>query len=157
MYIRWMEIKFLGNLVVRQVQPHEIQAKYPHPKGLMMTGEDHVRHIVEASLTGLTQVALPLGLGIVAPLFGYTRTVTRWTKDAVWPTEGTDGLKAFGVVDERLNVYHGVSIAHWARRNKGLIKAYEPDAKERCQLPGIRIEPTDFFHLLMSIPHGTLR
>src|SRR2546426_194060 len=67
MHIRGMEIEFCGNLVVRQVQPHEIQAQYPHPKGLMMTGEDRVRQIVEASLTGLAQVALTFGLSIVPP------------------------------------------------------------------------------------------
>ena len=112
MYIRGMEIEFFSNLVVRQVQPHEIQAQYPHPQGLVMTSEDRVRQIVEASLTGLAQIALTLGLGIVVPLLDHLRTVTSWTKDTVWPTQGTDGRKAFGVVDEGLNVYHGVSIAH---------------------------------------------
>ena len=33
-------IEFLSNLVVRQVKPQEIQAQYPYPKRLMMTGKD---------------------------------------------------------------------------------------------------------------------
>ncbi len=80
-----MEIAFGGHGVVRQVQPQAIQAQYPHPEGLMMTGEDRVRQIVEASLTGLAQGALTLGLGIVTPLFDNLRTVTRWTLDTVGP------------------------------------------------------------------------
>jgi hypothetical protein len=80
-----MEIEFLGHLLIRQVEPHEIQAEYPHPKGLMVTGKDRVRHIVEALLTGLAEVVPTLGLGIVTPLFGNFRTVTRWTQDTVGP------------------------------------------------------------------------
>jgi len=80
-----IEIEFLGNLVVREVEPHEIQAQYPHPQGLMMTGKDRVRHIVKTSLAGLAQVALPLGLGIVAPLLSNIKTIITWTKDTIWP------------------------------------------------------------------------
>jgi len=48
-----LEIKFLRNVTVREVEPHEIQAQYPHPQGLMMAGKDRVGHIVKASLAGL--------------------------------------------------------------------------------------------------------
>ena len=64
-----IEIEFLGHVVVREVESHEIQAQYPHPQGLMMAGKDRVRHIVKASLAGLAQGALTLGLGVVEPLF----------------------------------------------------------------------------------------
>ncbi len=80
-----IEIEFLGNLVVREVEPHEIQAQYPHPQGLMMTGKDRVRQIVKASLAGLAQVALPLGLGVVASLLSNLKAITTWTKDTIWP------------------------------------------------------------------------
>ena len=72
-------------LVVREVEPHEIQAEYPHSKGLMMAGKDRVRQIVKASLAGLAQVALTLGLGVVEPLFSNLKTITPWTIDTVWP------------------------------------------------------------------------
>ena len=78
-------IECLGNVVVREVEPHEIQAQYPHPKGLMMTGKDRVRHIVKTSLAGLAQVALTLGLGVIAPLLSNLKTLTAWTTDTVWP------------------------------------------------------------------------
>jgi len=80
-----MEIECLGNVVVREVEPHEIQAQYPHPKGWMMTGKDRVRHIVKTSLAGLAQGALTLGLGVIAPLLRKLKTLTAWTTDTVWP------------------------------------------------------------------------
>ena len=82
-----------------------------------MTGKDGVSQIVEASRTGRAPVTLTLRLRIVAPLFGHLSTVTRGTTDPVWPTQGSDGLKAFVVVDKRLHVYHGASIAQEAREN----------------------------------------
>jgi len=51
----------------------------------MVAGKDRVRQIVEALLTGLAAVALTLGLGLVTPLFGHLRTVTRWTLDTIGP------------------------------------------------------------------------
>jgi len=77
----------------------------------MMASKDRVRQIVEAAATGRAQVTLALRLGLVAPLFGHLSACTIRTTDTLWPLEGTDGLKTFRVVDERLNVYHGASIA----------------------------------------------
>lgn len=52
----------------------------------MVTGKNRVRQIIAALLTGLAEVALTLGLGLVMPLFDNLRTVTPWTLDAVGPT-----------------------------------------------------------------------
>lgn len=112
MHIRRVEIKLLGYLVIRQVEAHEIQAQEPHSTGLMVAGKDRVSQIVEAPLTGLTQIALTLGLGFVAPLFRHLSTVASWTLDAVRPAYVPDGLKTFGVVDEGLYVYHDASITY---------------------------------------------
>ena len=101
----------MGHVVVREVESHAIQAPYPHPQGLRMAGKERVRQIVTASLAGLAQGALTLGLGVIAPLLGNIKTITRGTRDPVWPAEGADSLKTFGVVDERLYGYHDARIA----------------------------------------------
>jgi hypothetical protein len=80
-----MEIEFLSHVVVREIEPHAIQAPYPQPQGLMMTGKDRVRSIVKASLAGLAQRALTLGLRVVASLLSHLKTLTPWTKDTVGP------------------------------------------------------------------------
>ena len=66
----------------------------------MMTSKHRVGSSVEVAVTGLAQVTLTLGLGVVTTLCGDLRAVTTGTTDPVCPAEGTDSLKAFGVVDE---------------------------------------------------------
>ena len=85
-----------------------------------------VCQIVEAWLTGLAQIALTRGLGVVVPLFRHRRAITRGTMDTVRPAQATNGLKTFGVVDERLNVYHGASIAYGASWNKYQKQSEQP-------------------------------
>lgn len=85
-----------------------------------MVGKDRVRQIVEASLARLAQVALTLGLGIVSPLFDDGRAITAGTPHTVWPTQATNRLKTFGVVDERLNVYHDAQYHPWRQLKQRL-------------------------------------
>jgi hypothetical protein len=65
-----------------------------------MPGKDGLCQILEASATQLTQIALTVRLGVVATLFGYLRAVTGRTAKAVWLAQGTNGFKAFAVVNE---------------------------------------------------------
>jgi hypothetical protein len=51
----------------------------------MVTGKDRVGQIVKAALAGLAQVALTLGLGVIASLLRNLKTITPWTTDTVWP------------------------------------------------------------------------
>jgi hypothetical protein len=108
-----VQVEFLGNLRVREVESHEVQTQHPSPKWLMMASKDRVRQIVAASLTQLAQIALTLGLSVVSPLFGDLRALTAWTPHPVGPTQVPNGLKTFGVVDERLHVYHGTQYRPW--------------------------------------------
>jgi hypothetical protein len=78
-----------------------------------MAGKNGVSQIVKAPLTGLAPVALPLGLSLIAPLFGDLRTLAMGAHNAVRPAHIADGGEAFGVVHQRLQVDHGASIAHW--------------------------------------------
>src|SRR5687767_2818752 len=79
----------------------------------MMTGKDSVGQIVKSSLTGLTHIALPLGLSIIVPLFGDLWTLAMGARHAVRPAQIADGGETFGVVHQRLHVDHGASIAHY--------------------------------------------
>jgi hypothetical protein len=112
MDIIFVQIGLLGDLRIREIESHEIPTQDPQSKWLMMASKDGVSPIVETSLTGLAKVALTRGLRIVAPLFGDLRALTIGTLYPVWPAQATDGFETLGVVDERLNVYHGATIAH---------------------------------------------
>jgi len=91
-----------------------------------MPSKDGVGQIVAALATGCAPRALTCRLGVVAPLFGDLGALTAWTADAVWPAQGTDSRKAFRVVDEGLDVYHGASIAYHAMRDKSNVKEDTP-------------------------------
>jgi hypothetical protein len=65
-----------------------------------MPGKDGLGQIVEASATHLTPIALTVRLRVVATLFGDLWAVTGRTANAVWSAQGTDGFKAFAVVNE---------------------------------------------------------
>ena len=78
----------------------------------MMTGKNGVGQIVKAPFTGLTLIALTLGLRVVAPLFGDLWTVAMGASHTIWPAYIADGGETFSVVHQRLQVDHGTSIAH---------------------------------------------
>jgi len=106
-----MEIEGLGPVVVREGEPHDLQAPDPHPQGLMRAGNARVGPLVQASLAGLAQGALTLGWGVSAPWLGQINTIPMGTGDTVWPASGADRLNPCGVVEERWSGYHDTSSA----------------------------------------------
>ena len=78
----------------------------------MMTGTEGVGQIVKATMARLTPVVLAVRLGVDVPLLGDLRAVAMGTLHAFWPAQLADGGETFGVINERLNVYHRASIAH---------------------------------------------
>src|SRR5919106_591133 len=94
------------------IEPHEVRTQNPDAQRLMMTSEDSVGQIVKAPLTGLTPIALPLGLCVIMPLFGDLRTLAMGARDAIGSARSINQ----------------------GRRNR-------TTEWEIAQLPGIQIEP----------------
>jgi len=42
MHVILIEIEFLGYLVIREIEAHEVQTQNPDPKGLMMPGKNGI-------------------------------------------------------------------------------------------------------------------
>ena len=99
-----MQIQLLSNLFIREIQPHQIEAEDPGPQGSMVPGEDRPGQVIEAPLTGRALVSLPRRLGLVVPLLGDLRGDAVRTGHSVWPAHLPDGLEAFTIVDEVLDV-----------------------------------------------------
>ena len=51
LYITAIERQFVGNLLVRHVESHEVQTQYPDFQRLMMSGKDGVGQIIKACVT----------------------------------------------------------------------------------------------------------
>ena len=68
LHITDIEIEFAGDLLVGQVQAHEVKAQDPDPQRLMMTGEDGLGQVIEAHLAGRAAVALALSLPVIVTI-----------------------------------------------------------------------------------------
>src|SRR5215218_10033007 len=68
LHVRPAKAQLPGDLLVREVQPHEVEAQHPHPQWLVMPGQHRAGEVVEAPSTRLTAIALPSLLGVVAPV-----------------------------------------------------------------------------------------
>src|SRR6266511_4060491 len=53
-----IQIEFLSDLLIREIQSHEVEAEDPGPQRLMMTGEDGTGQVVILCLAGLSPVPL---------------------------------------------------------------------------------------------------
>ena len=101
-----VDVQLLGDLLVGEVQPHEVQAQDPDPQRLMMAGEDRIGQVVEPLTAAVAVVALTFGLGVVPAVLGDPVGATPGAPHAIGPAHRPDGLEALGVVDEGLDVDH---------------------------------------------------
>src|SRR4029453_18803787 len=60
-HITLMHRQFVGDLLVRHVESHEIETQHPDFQRLMMAGKDGVGQIITALVTVVTLVALTGG------------------------------------------------------------------------------------------------
>ena len=54
-----VDTQLLGDLLVGEVQPHEVQAQHPDPQRLVMPGEDRPGQVVEPRPAGVAAISLP--------------------------------------------------------------------------------------------------
>src|SRR5262249_17353107 len=92
--------------LVRQVQPHEVQAKEPDTKRLVVAGEDRPGQVIEPPAAAMALVAPAVRLGLIPAVLGNLGGAARGAPHAVGPTHRPDGLKAPGGLDEGLDVDH---------------------------------------------------
>jgi len=62
MHVVLVQVEFLGNLRVGQVQAHEVQAQDPDGQGLVLPGQRRPGQVVEAPAARLTLVAPQMAL-----------------------------------------------------------------------------------------------
>ena len=55
----------MGNLLIRHIESHKVEAQDPYLQGLMMSCENGVREIIKACVTVMTLIALPCRFRIV--------------------------------------------------------------------------------------------
>src|SRR5215831_16973617 len=86
------------------MQPHKIQTQDPHFQRLMMSSKDGVGQVIKACVTVATLIALPCWLRVIKAALDDLLGLTRWTRDAIWPTQLTDRLITLPLIDQILDV-----------------------------------------------------
>jgi hypothetical protein len=105
LHVGLVQRQFLGDLPVREVQAHQVQAQNPDPQRLVVPRQYGAGQVVEAAAAGRATIALPVRLRIVPAVASRRSSVATRAADAVRPAMLTDQFVALGVVDQRREVH----------------------------------------------------
>src|SRR3982750_4322301 len=104
LHVRPTEPQFRSDLPVREVQAHEGEAQYPHPQRLMVSGPRRAAEVVKAPGAGLTAIALPMRLGVVAPIADHRTAAAAGAAHALRPAVLAHEGEALGVIQQSREV-----------------------------------------------------
>src|SRR4051794_14323673 len=95
-----VQAQLLSDLLVRQVEPHEIQTQDPGPKRLMVSSQNSTGQVIEPRSAILTPVPLPMSLGFIMAMADHGGAGTVRAANAVRPSIVPDQLIALGIIDQ---------------------------------------------------------
>ena len=99
-----IQSQFPGDLPVRQVQAHEIQAQHPNPERLVVARQNCPGQIVEAFPAAVAQVALPVPLGVVTPVAHHFEAAAFGALNATGPAMTAHHLETLRVINQKRQV-----------------------------------------------------
>jgi len=70
----------------------------------MMSCKNSVRQVIKPCVTVGTLIALTGWFRVIKAALDDLLRLTRWTRDAIWPTQLTDGLVTLDVIDQILDI-----------------------------------------------------
>ena len=93
-----VQIQLPGDLLIGQIQSHEVQAQDPDLERLMVPSEDGAGQIIEAFSARLTLIALPGRLLLIGTSSGHTLGITTRALSSFWPMKLSDRVIALGII-----------------------------------------------------------
>src|SRR5207249_11583821 len=87
LHITVIHSQFLCNLLIREIQSHEIQTQHPDFQRLMMSRKNRVGQVIKTCVTLATLVALTGRLRVIKAALDDLFGLTRWAGDAIWPAQ----------------------------------------------------------------------
>src|SRR3954463_5274684 len=105
----------MRDLAVRQVYSHEVRAQDPGRNGLMMSGQNGSRQVIEAVLACLAQVSLAASLAIVMTVADHASVTAVKADNAVRPAELTNDVIALRFVEQGRQLDQHGSLPHRER------------------------------------------
>ena len=101
--LRLRQIELGRDLLVRQIQPHEIRAEHPNPQGLMVAREHRIGQIIKGASTMATAISLATDFVCVVPVLGDLLAIAVWAANAIGPSQFAHHFIAFRIVDQSSN------------------------------------------------------
>src|SRR3954454_7654208 len=144
LHVRGAKLELLGDLPVREVEAHEVEAQNPDPQLLMVSGENGPGQVVEAAAAGRAAITLAVRLGIIPAMTGDRGALTVRAADAVGPAVLAHQLVAFRIVDQRRQVHQRRHERHQCRRADPHSTVHRPDRYPWADHPETRQEPQLF-------------
>ncbi len=111
LHIIFVEPQLAGDLAIRQIQAHEVEAQHPSAQWLVMARKDRPRQVVEPTPAVPAAVLLALRLGGITSLLGDRCRTALYAAHLLGPAQRAHRLEALGIVDERLDVQHQITPA----------------------------------------------
>ena len=107
-HITAVQRQFLRNLPIRYIQSHEIEpADFQR---LMMARENGVGQIIKAGIAVVALLALACRFRVIEAALDNLGSLTRWTRNAVWPAQLADSLITLHIINKTLDI----GLHHWA-------------------------------------------
>ena len=85
-----------------------------------MARKNGVGQIIEAGIAVVTLIALPCWFRVIKAALDDLLGLTRWTRDAIWPTQLTDRLITLNLIDQILDV----DLQRWTVLSQFLFEAF---------------------------------
>ncbi len=105
MNISAVQVQFFGNLLVGQVQPHEIQTQYPYLEGLMMSSEDGACKVIKPFAAIFTFITLSGRFFFIKTPFDYSFGITIRTLTSFRPAQLPNSVVTLRIINQSLYVY----------------------------------------------------
>lgn len=101
-----VQIEFLRNLLVREIEPEQVPADDPFAQRLVMRREDGQRQIIKVTVTGVAMITLALALALMQPASLDVFSFTPDASDPFRPAHLSYTLVAFRVVYQVVDLEH---------------------------------------------------
>jgi hypothetical protein len=99
------DIQLLRDLLIGDVQSHEVQTQYPDLEGLMVPGENGTSKIIESLPARFALIALPCGLFLIEASSDDLPGITKRALSSLRPAKFPYGIVALGIINQVLYVY----------------------------------------------------
>jgi len=127
MDVATVQIQLFCNLLIGQVQSHEVEAQNPDFERLMVPGKNCAGKIIEAFSALFTLIMLPGRLFFIETSSHNPSGFTKRTLSSFWPAQLSYRVVTLGIIDQILYVYlHLLDSFHGLKKAKSFFTTSSP-------------------------------